>query len=278
MDHTSIMDQLINQLQELIELGRLHLPPNAIPPPVFTGVVMLLFGVGIAVLGARLARWFIAVVFAVGGITAGLAVSRDYGVNPLLSGLVGSLVLGSFGYVLHRLWVGLFAAVFLASIAMTALTAQEVLPYLPDFARAETATAPAEFHTGTGEPPPAVDWHHLNEYLRNFGDYVVAREPNIRLHAGLAVIIAGLAGLLLGVFFVRLTLILFTAAFGSILIASGIGLLGPAIGIQVYQTAASRPDVTLLALVSFFIASLAIQTILTRPGSRTASAPAKVAD
>ena len=56
-------------------------------------------------LGAKFARWFITVFFAVGGLVAGLAISQRMGVSPPFTSLVGCVVIGGLGYSLYRFLV-----------------------------------------------------------------------------------------------------------------------------------------------------------------------------
>jgi MFS family permease len=276
------MEELARQIHELVEIGRANLPSADLPPLLPTAIVMLLFGVGIGTLGAKLARWFSAVLFAVGGIAVGVAISRGYGIAPWTSALLGGFLFGSIGYVLFRLWVGVFAAAFLAVVAMTAFSSQEVMPHLSEFAHQQgiVAQAPSDAQspamTGEASPHGVVNWQHAEDYLHRFGDYLMTKEPNVRKYAAVYVLAAGVVGLLMGVFLCRFTLILFTSALGAVLIGSGVTMLGSALGIDVYQACQSRPEMTSLALAAFFIVSVILQAVLTRPEAKSAPATVKV--
>ncbi len=84
------MELLAGYIHEISELVHQHVPSEVIPPAMPTGVLALVFGVGICVLGAKLARWFITILFAVAGLVLGLSVSRAFGLSPELAALVSA--------------------------------------------------------------------------------------------------------------------------------------------------------------------------------------------
>ena len=266
------MDQFADYARQLTELVHHHIPAQAIPPAVPTAVVALVFGVGICVLGAKLARWFITVFFAVGGLMAGLKISQCYGYPPPLTALIGGAAVGTVGYVLHRLWVGIFTATFLATVAFSVLSTQVVFPHLVEFDKTEREVVVDEFHPGP-EAAAQASWEHFDDYLERFGEYLIEREPLVKRHAALCVLGAGLLGLLMGIFLCRLTLILFSAALGMSLIGSGIAVLGSCLGMEVYQTCQQRPEMSAIALASFFLVSVVLQAALTRPEPAGPPAP-----
>ena len=73
-----------------------------------------------------------------------------------------------------------------------------------------------------------------------------------------------MVGLLLGLLLSRLTLIVFTAAFGTMLISGGIYVMGNGMGMDMLQATRDRPGMSGLAILSFFVVSIALQTALTR--------------
>ena len=258
------MDRLAELARQLVDLVQQHVPADAIPPTVPTAVVLLFFGVGVSVLGAKFARWFITVFFAVGGLVAGLAVSQRMGISPPFTALVGCVVIGGLGYSLYRCLVGLGAGVFLTIVAFSVLSVQMVVPHLdqfPNWTGPVPVAAATEEGVGTAEQAIEATWEQLKVDLHEFGNYIIQREPNLERYAGWAVAVAGIVGFLMGVFFCRMTLIVFCAAFGTFLITSGICLLQP----NVLQTQSFSPEMSSLTLLSFFAVSLVLQAILTRP-------------
>lgn len=259
------MTPSLDRFNTLIDFLRTNLPSEAVPPVLPTGIVALLFGVTLCVLGAKLARWFIAVSFVVIGLLTGLSISRATGLSPLMCSLFGGVAVGGVGFALHRLFVGGFAAMFLAAVALSVFSSEKVLPRFEEFR--QTHAAPVEVHDFRPGPPSdmaASSWDQFRSYARSFGDYLTEKEPNIRRYAMLYVLGAGLLGLLMGIFLCRFTLILFTAAFGTSLIASGLTMAGPAFKVDVYQLSQSAPGLSALGLGAFFLASVLLQASLTR--------------
>ena len=135
------MDQLALYAQKLNELVHQHIPADGLPATLPTAVATLVFGVAICVLGAMLARWLITVVFAVGGLVAGLSLGGHVDIAPLVLALLGAAALGTLGYALHRLWVGVATGAFLASVAVGVLSTQMVLPHLDEFRQQQNVAA-----------------------------------------------------------------------------------------------------------------------------------------
>jgi len=71
----------------------------------------------------------------------------------------------------------------------------------------------------------------------------------------------------MGIFLCRITLILFTAAFGTSLIAGGMAMLSGHVQVDMLQMCQDRPEMSAAALASFFVFSIILQALLTRKGS-----------
>lgn len=276
------MDRLIQYGQQLADLVHHYVPAGAIPPALPTAVVVLIFGVGLCVLGAKLARWSVTIVLAVVGLTLGLRLSQQVDLSTPLCALFGALLLGGFTFYFHRFIVGIFTGVFLASVAFSFVSAEYVLPHWQDFDRVERPVIGAveDFHPGTGVGNEALSagWDKLEEYGSRFGSYLIEKEPRIKSYAAVSVIVAGLAGVAMGIFFCRFTLILFTAAFGTSLIGSGLAALGSYYGMDLAQTFRGSPELTAGALAAFFLVSVVLQTMLTRPEPAPAASKKKSDD
>jgi hypothetical protein len=272
------MDQLAQYAQQIADLLRQHAPNGTLPPVAPTAIVALIFGVGICVLGAKLARWLITVAFAVGGLAAGLRLGGYFGVAPMYSSLVGAAMLGAVGFMMHRLWVGLFTGAFLASVAFGVLSTQVALPHLSEF-EAQQRAAIAQTEVTQFEPGPVGDavqagWDRLIDYGKDFFQFVSSKHPAVEKWGPVSIIVAAGFGLLMGIFLCRSTLILFTAAFGTSLIGSGMTMLGGQFEIDMLKLFQERPGMSALALGAFFVFSVVLQTMLTRPDGGS-SAPAK---
>ena len=274
------MDKFADYTEQLVSLVRHYVPAEAIPPAFMTAVIALMFGIVLCVLGAKLSRWFLALTLAVGGLIAGMSLGHGLGLSAPMFALFGALLAGGAGYRFYRILVGLFTGMFLATTAFSVLSAQTIVPRLVEFDRTERApiVVVEDFHPGPdfGQSQVAsASWDRLDEYAQQFWSYLIEREPNVEKYAVGCVFAAGLLGVLMGVFLSRLTLILFTAAFGTSLIGTGLLLLGSHLGMDLYETSQNRPEMSLAALGSFFIVSIVLQTMLTRPEPAPAPAPAK---
>jgi hypothetical protein len=264
------MDRFAEFLKPLTELARQHVPTDAVPPWWFAAAVMLVFGVAVCVLGAKLARWFISVCFAAAGMAAGVKISAVTDISsPGPAALVGGLVVGGIGYMLHRLWVGVLAGCFAGLLVFGTYSSQKITPHLIEFNNSYQLRTIEDFHVGAADgQAPKVDWDHLREYLHEFGDYLEVSEPSALSWGGLSALGAAVVGFMLGAIFCRLTLILFTATFGALSVACGVALLGQGFGIDVYETCKLRPEISAAAVASFFLVSVGLQYHLTRAESR----------
>ena len=169
---------------------------------------------------------------------------------------------------------GLGAGVFLAVVAFSVLSVQMVVPHLDQFPNLTQPVIANAEGVETVEQAMEATWEQLEVDLQEFGEYLIQREPNLEKYAGWAVAVTGLVGFLMGVFFCRMTLIVFCASFGTFLITSGICLLQP----NVLQAQGFSPETSSLTLLSFFVVSLILQSILTRPEPVFVQATHKEAD
>lgn len=272
------MEQLAQYAKQLSEVIHQHAPATAFSAALPTAIAALVFGVAICVLGAMLARWLITIVFAVAGLVGGLSLGGHVDLSPLVLALLGAAALGTLGYALHRLWVGVATAAFLASVAFGVLSTQMILPHLDEFKQQQAVEARVEvteFHPGPVGDAVSAGWEQFSSYMDAFGHFVVAREPNLQKYGLITVPAAAGLGLLMGVFLCRITLILFSAAFGTSLIAAGIAMLGQHVEVDMLKLCESRPEMTAAALASFFVFSIILQSLLTRGGGSQAAASAK---
>jgi len=267
------MDQLAQYAQQLADLYGQNAPklPASLPAAVMT----LVFGVAICVLGAKLARWLITVAFAVGGLVAGLSLGGRVDLAPLVTALLGASALGAIGFTLHRLWVGLATGAFLATVAFGVVSTQMVFPHVNEFREQQLVAAqadPSRDQAGAVGEAMNAGWDQFWGMTDSFKQFVAEREPNLQKYGVIAVLFAAALGLLMGIFLCRLTLILFTAAFGTSLIAGGMAMLGHHVEVDMFTLCQQRPDMSALALGAFFVFSIILQTLLTRGGDKAPAA------
>jgi hypothetical protein len=269
------MNGYANYVSTLFDVIKQHLPSEVIATQFPAAIVAILIGVGVCVLGAKLARWFITIIFASAGMVGGLGLGKALGFSSPISALGGGLALGAVGFSLYRFWVGLLAGAFLSSVALGIVSSQTAFPRLSEFnelnQKTQTVEEVRDFQPGPSEnllgPSGNVlqsGWEKLEDYGSRFWDYLNQQDSSLRLKIVCWGVGAGLVGLLLGLLLSRLTLIVFTAAFGTLLISSGIYVLGNGMGMDMLQATRDRPGMSVLAILSFFVVSIALQTALTR--------------
>jgi hypothetical protein len=81
----------------------------------------------------------------------------------------------------------------------------------------------------------------------------------------------------MGIFLCRITLILFTAAFGTSLIAAGMAMLGRHVDVDMLALCQQRPEMSAASLASFFFFSIILQAMLTRRDAQQGTPAAKAA-
>ena len=112
------MDE-INQRGEQARMFFEHHVSPEVTVPLFIAmpIGLIVVGLGLAVLGAKMAKPALAIAFTLAGIVGGgLVLGAATGVAPGIGMLIGGLVCGVCGYLLHRLWVGLAAAVLISAV------------------------------------------------------------------------------------------------------------------------------------------------------------------
>ncbi len=262
------MNQYADYAAKLFDVFRQHLPSEVMATQFPAAIVAIVFGVGVCVLGAKLARWGITIIFASAGMVFGLSLGKALGFSSPISALGGGLALGGVGFSLYRFWVGLLAGAFLSSVALGVVSSQLAFPHLSDFddlqRKSHSVEEVHDFQPGPSANALESGWDKLDAYGHQFWKYLSDQEPSLRLNTVGWGVGAGLVGLLLGLLLSRLTLILFTAAFGTLLISGGIYVLGNGMGMDMLQATRDRPGMSGLAILSFFVVSIALQTALTR--------------
>ncbi len=252
----------------LFDVFRQHLPSEVIDTQFPAAIVAILIGVGVCVLGAKLARWFITIIFASAGMICGLGLGKALGFSSPISALGGGLALGGVGFSLYRFWVGLLAGLFLSSVALGIVSSQTAFPRLTEFNNLQQSTEPSvelqDFQVGSSQATLESGWDQLEAYGERFWAFLNKQDESLRLKIVGYGVGAGLVGLLLGLLLSRITLIVFTAAFGTLLISSGIYVLGNGMGMDMLQATRERPGMSGLAILAFFVVSVVLQTALTR--------------
>ncbi|HNQ22096.1 MAG TPA: hypothetical protein PKK06_03280 [Phycisphaerae bacterium] len=262
----------MNDVVQFVEQVRLvaaeHAPVIVKLGVVPLGIVLLLLGLGIGVLGAKLARpvvttWFIAV-----GAWAGWGFAVAVDLTPYVCVPIAALLIGMIGYHAFRFWVGLLMSGVLATLVVGGYSFLRLQPYMTSFETHLESILPPESEAfppvSEGQPSarcPAAAW------VTQFGGYVREQDAAAaRLGSALGAL-AMLVGMLVGLLAARFALITSTSVLGTLLAAGGAVMLfsqwGPTGG---FSDARSQALLG-LAVGAFLVTSLFLQTVFTRQRS-----------
>jgi len=285
-----------NQLSELVDVVRrlweTHVPAEFQVPVLPVAIGILVVGIGLSVLGAKLARSGITCGFAAGGMLIALAL--PIGLPLVVAVLVGTVVIGGIGYMLFRLWVGLAMAVFFAAVAAGAYGSHTVVPHLltyesthdfegtftlPDpsqtsasfraFTFVESSETARSFASVTTSGAATAEnvLSNVRAWADDFWLYVKEQEVDVnRRMLGIAMG-AALFGLLLGMVLPRFTLIGVSAVVGTVLVMSGLAGMASHYQVDLQPTAELHGKTVAVAGIVFLFASVLLQAMLTRKAS-----------
>ena len=248
------------------------MPAEYAAPVLPVAVGMLVVGVVLSVLGAKLARFGIAAGFVLAGVAAASVIAPH--VNwPFVAVVVLGIVIGwAFGHLLFRLWVGLGAAALCMALALGVFGSQVVLPHFLEY-----DPTPSFDGTFSLPDPVAPDLNidnpdsveqalaGVHERAEDFWLYVQSQEVDVNRHIALVGLVAGVIGLLVGSLLPRLTLIVGSSVMGTSLVMSGLaGLAARVFNIDLTRASTDHGGAILASSLVFLVASLVLQSLLTR--------------
>jgi hypothetical protein len=267
------LSQLGDQVRMFLDQ---HVPPVAMVTSAITAVVI---GLGLSVLGAKLARFAMTAVFALGGAAVGALISREWAVSVPLSMLVSGGFAGVIGFFFHRLWIGLITALLFAGIIGGGVGLRSLAPMLADYEQMP-AIVQTTGNGGFTIPDPETQADYLNPEFRRWaqGFWSYAKGQDLRIQEKLSLLTVGaaLVGFLLGALAVRFTLILVTAILGTAMVTSGLAALAQQYQPDLVQASIDHPQIGALACGIFLVGSLVVQTLLTSSDKSSRTATAKV--
>jgi hypothetical protein len=276
------MGDLMEQYQPILDQIRLFVEQQVDPAYLtHTGAtlaVVLSLGVGLSVLGAKLARFSLTCGFVIAGGLAGIYFSRLTDVMPAPCVLGGAALLGTIGYLSFRLWVGILAAVVVGAFVLGGFGYQRVSPHLSQF-DPESVWSASE---GTGEFSIPLTPDEQQAYrdrtpgqrLESFWTYVNEQDASLTRHGKAIGMAAVLAGMLIGLTAARFTLIVASSLVGTVLVVAGLGGVATSYAPSWYQAGFDNPGVLGAAMGAFLVASLIVQTLLTRNAPAAGQEPA----
>ncbi|MBU0719087.1 MAG: hypothetical protein KJ749_12620 [Planctomycetes bacterium] len=264
---------LFDRACQLVEQG---VPPQILDQAVAMSVVVMVFGIGLSVLGAKLAKPGLAATLAILGGAGGYAFARAAGVHPIIGAVVGAGMFGVIGALTFRAWVGVVTALVLSTVVLGAFGVDRLGPHLADFETAPPwsagSTALAVDATMAADGTALVNQTPL-EWLARFWDFATGRDVDLQLNSQLIGIGALVTGLFLGVIATRWMLILSTSILGTMLMAGGVMAFLTHCIPGTYQSFLGNPGIIGMGIGGFLVTSLILQTQLTRRGPSRENEP-----
>lgn len=263
----------MNDLTPILEQARLfvvqHVPVNVQGNAIAVAIILLVGGIGLSVLGAKLSRFGFTSVFVVLGALAGYHFSRVSGLHPVICTPVGAAMIGAIGHLTFRLWVGVAVALVLSSLVLGAFGYQRVVPHVAEFDQTRMVgwspvTGAAEFSLPTPDQQQAYRDRSPETWVKELWAHVTAKDAHLERNGKSLAFVALVTGLFLGVVAVRWALILATSLAGTALVTTGVATLFTHFVSGSYESFLHHPGIMGAAVGAFLVTSLALQTMLTR--------------
>ena len=270
------MDE-INQLGEQARMFFEHHVSPEVTVPLFIAmpIGLIVVGLGLAVLGAKMAKPALAIAFTLAGIVGGgLVLGAATGVAPGIGMLIGGLVCGVCGYLLHRLWVGLAAAVLMSMLAGGGYGAQSLVPALQTYdvefprmvaGKTDEFTVPETDREAKVFSTEFQQWvDDAGQWGSGFWKHASAGDTGLTRYLPMVAFGAGLFGLVVGLVAPRFMMISLTSVMGVAFMTSGSTALTQRFEPALYASAMGHPWAMWVACGALLLGSLILQTLLTR--------------
>jgi len=261
----------MNEVEGILEQARLlvvqHAPADVLRGAVPAAIVLLVAGVGISVLGAKLARFGVTTGFVVLGALSGSVFAREFNFAPLICVLGGALLVGVIGFQTFRLWVGVGAALVFSSVVMGTFGYQRVVPYMSEFrqqVQEQRVQTPIAFALPTPQEQTSYRERDPQEWAQEFWSYLTQRDANTAQNTKALTFVALLTGLCLGIVAVRWALIIATSLVGTVLVTSAVATLLTSSVPESCQAFQNNPGLIGVGMGGFLVTSLVLQTMLSR--------------
>jgi hypothetical protein len=261
----------MNEVETILEQARLfvvqHAPTDALRGAIPAALVFLVAGIGLSVLGAKLARFGVTSAFVVLGGVLGARFGQEMGFHPLICVLVGGLLIGVIAYQAFRLWVGVGAAIVFSSLVLGTFGYQRVVPYVAEFqqgAQQPAIQSPITFAVPTPIEQQAYRDRTPRQWAEEFWAFVTQRDANLASKTKWLATVALLTGLCLGILAVRWALILATSLVGTVLVTTAAATLLTHSVPESYQAFQNNPSLVGVGVGGFLVTSLILQTMLSR--------------
>lgn len=263
------MKDLTPIFEHVREFAVQNIPPEFQERTVAIAAIFLVGGIGLSVLGAKLAKPAMTTVLGLLGALGGVVFARHTGIHEAIGGLVGAVMFGMVSHLTFRLWVGVASALVLSALALGAFCYQEVVPLVKDFDRDGMVTwSPVEgqqtFTVPSPEQQAANVQPKFKEWARDFWAFASQRDERLPINTQLVGFGAAALGLFLGVIAVRWMLILSTSIVGTGLVTTAVATTVAHYSPGSEQTFLNNAGVMGMGVGAFLVSSLILQTLLTR--------------
>ncbi|MBI1825402.1 MAG: hypothetical protein HY287_05565 [Planctomycetes bacterium] len=256
-----------------------HAPADILRQAVPAGVSLLILGILLSVLGAKFARFGFSTFFILLGASAGLAFARERNFQPLAGAAVGAALVGAFGFLTFRLWVGALTGIVLCLAAAGFFGYYNVIPHVGEFEQTTGIMAAKDsgantFTIPTPEQQQAYRDRSPSEWASRFWSYIREHHWSSACVSETIAAVALLSGLCIGLLATRAALIITTSLVGTSLVTAGMATLLTHSVPQSCQAFQQNPGLIGIGLGGFLLTSLVLQFMLSRKGAIKSSQPA----
>ncbi|MFQ5461001.1 MAG: hypothetical protein ACE5E5_00065 [Phycisphaerae bacterium] len=255
------------RLEQVHQFFVQHLPPEALANMVPVAVLVLIAGITISVLGAKLARVALMLGFAAVGIIGGKHFAEISGYSLPLCVIAGCGMVAAIGHLTFRLWVGAAVGAVLTVLALGVFSYDKLIPQINEYEQARLVAVQGDgdgFVIPTAQQKASYIAQKPAELVREFWTFATGKDPSIENRALSVGLAAMVIGLFLGVVAVRWALVLATSLAGTILVASGVCALLAEFLPSSYRALVGSSLAGGITLGGFFLTSVLLQGLLTR--------------
>lgn len=267
------MTDLTPVIEHLRDLVGQNVPSEFLEQTVLIASGFLVAGIGMSVLGAKMAKPAMTTVLGLLGALGGVFFARQAGfhegLHQALGGLAGAVMLGTVAHLTFRLWVGVVSALVFSTLALGAFSSQRVYPHLKEFdgmVSQPTFTLPSPAQQAANIQPDFSEW------AKDFWAFASERDRTLPINSQLVGFGAAAVGLFLGVVAVRWMLILATSILGTGLVTTAVATTVTYFAPGSEKTFLEHSGMMGMGVGAFLVSSLILQTLLTRKAPQSGQA------
>jgi len=222
------IQQIVDLWLSGVDSVKHFVPPDHWPSPAAVGMMAVVAGAVAAFWGARLLRLVYIFGFMAGGAALGIQAARYFEIEDLVGLVLGTGLLGLFGHLFYRWWVGMTAGLF-AVVMIAALGGPQFLPVIERewqaFTDQRLGTADGEYPLPDPQESGSLVGPGIGPYLNDLWSYCNREHTALTSKTLLIVGLVWLVGLFIGVAMPRITSIVGTSFIGVLGLAMGSAVL-----------------------------------------------------